>query len=129
MTKKTQNEAAEKAAELLESQAILKQANVVVHDDFTATGTLPLGIFHNGKLHKSFKMRLIMVADTMKNKQEDAYLRMLQTYTSPVESIGEIPSEELTLEFYQQNFPSRDLDTLVETQSAIRKKRESTSGI
>ena len=114
--------------EQAQKEALIKKTNMVIHDDFTATGNLQYGIYFEGKLHKSFKIRLIMVSDTMKNKQE-GYLFTLETFTAPIISLGEIPQEKLSLEFFQEYLPSRDLDTLIEVQSEIRKKRENTSGV
>lgn len=129
IAEKTAEIRAQQRIEEEDNQETAKKLNIQFNDDFTATATLPLGVFYENRLHKTIKMRLFLVSDNLENTETNNYLKLLQMYTTTIVSLGEIPKEQLTFDFFKNNMPSKELDTLIVLQTEIKKKREETPGI
>lgn len=126
--KEAAKKAAITAAEKVKDEAI-KCCGIVANDDFTVSGRLDVGVLANGKLHKSFKMRLETVSDSLNTKEPKGNAYILEVYARTLESLGELKKEEINSEFLKDKICGIDVDVLFYAQEELLKKLKSTNGV
>lgn len=92
------------------------------------TGTLPVGVLFDGKLHRDVVMRLATVGDEIDALDEGISDNgaPLAVIACCLEKLGDIPAEDITYELLHGGLVSEDYSYLVQLKAEVKKKLKST---
>ncbi|WP_233268231.1 phage tail assembly protein [Pantoea sp. BAV 3049] len=93
----------------------------------TISGTLEIGVEHEGKLHQDFTLRLPTVGDEIDVAEDesvpDSGFRVALIATC-LESLGTIPKEAITYNLLRDNLISSDYSLITKANDELKKKRK-----
>ena len=94
--------------------------------------TLPIGIEHNGKVHRELEIEARRVAHMLdaleeEKARENIRYREICMYACQVVKLGDIPKEEITGELLLSMFP-RDFEVLTEAAETAQARAETFQG-
>ncbi|MGK0600073.1 hypothetical protein [Yokenella regensburgei] len=98
-------------------------------DKITCTGTLPVGILFNGRLHQDVVLRLATVGDeiaVIEDGVPDSGVP-IAVFARSLMKVGDIPPESITYELLCETLVSDDYTCLRALRDEVKKKLKSMS--
>ncbi len=95
-------------------------------DGLTITGELRIGVYYAGLRHKRFTLRVGMAGDLVAAQELHPdgpfQLTTLEVYRRQLLSLGDIPTEALTVELLREQLAETDLAIIANADADLEKK-------
>lgn len=95
-------------------------------DGLTITGELHIGVYYAGVRHKTFTLRVGMAGDLIAAREQHPdgpfQLITMEVYRRQLLSLGDIPSEALTIELLREDLTETDLAVIADADAELEKK-------